>query len=101
MPSDAPPPFWNVVSLALPILTIVTALITICNPKNGDYAKALGEGLLLVLFLAGTGLLGELAAIRSLWLGERMVWLTFTGIAVNGVCLLLSLPLVLRVITDR
>ncbi|MCX6612207.1 MAG: hypothetical protein NTW74_15305 [Acidobacteria bacterium] len=45
----------------------------------------------LALPILAAAFIGELAALVSLWRGERLRWLSWLGVIVNGV-LLLPLP---------
>lgn len=84
-----PLPFWNVISLALPSLAILAGIVVLNSThRSGDFAGALGGGVLFALGLAAVSVLGGASAIAALLRGEQMAWLSMLGILVNGAFLL-------------
>ena len=57
---------------------------------------ALAPLAILLMALTAAACVGELAALVSLWRGERLRWLSWQGVIVNG---LLLLPLVYLTLT--
>ena len=85
-------PIWAILSLVLPTTTALLGIAILLGSSSGagDYAARLGSG---VLLLAGIGLacaLGEIAAIVSLFEGERLPWLAAIGAIAH---LLVILPI--------
>ncbi len=80
------PPDWNLIALGPPAAAFVIGLVILSASRSGtgDYAGALGGGLLFLLGLGGVCVLGEAAAVAALVRGERMVWLSILGVLVNG-----------------
>ena len=62
----------------------------------GDFAGALGGGVLFIFSIAGVCVIGEIAAWVALVRGERMPWLTILGIIGNGMVILPVLLLLLK-----
>jgi hypothetical protein len=92
------PAFWNLVSLAVPVAACLIGILVVSGSRSGtgDFAGALGGG---VLFLFGMGaicLLGEAAAITALVRGERLAGLSFLGVVLNGAVILPLLWLLSR-----
>jgi hypothetical protein len=83
-------PFWNVLSLALPLaVAIGGAIVTVTSRDGaGDFAGRLGSGVLLVLAVGATCVVGEVAAVASLVRGERHAWLAILGLILNLVIIL-------------
>lgn len=91
------PPFWNVISLALPAVAVVAGIVVLQgSSRQGNYAGALGNALRFALALSAVGVLGEGSAIASLCRGERLVWLGFLGALVNAGLILPGLFLLSR-----
>jgi hypothetical protein len=63
---------------------------------GGDFAGALGGGVLFIFGIAGACVIGEVAAWIALARGERMAWLTILGIIGNGVVVVPVLLLLLK-----
>ena len=95
--TQAPAPFWNLVSVALPIAAGVLGIaILSSNRRGGDYASALGGGILFLLGMAVVSVIGEAAAIAAMYRGERMLWLSVLGIVGNAAVFLPVLFTLLR-----
>lgn len=82
-------PIFNILSLVAPVLGGAWGFWMIRTAKGATnmgeaLAPAFAFGMLLVLAAA----LGELAAVIALVRGERMAWLSWMGVAVNGTVLL-------------
>ena len=91
-------PLWNIASVALPAAAIVFGLLALVGSRGGggDFAGALGGGVLFIFGIAGACVIGEVAAWVALARGERMIWLTFLGIIGNGVVVVPVLLLLLK-----
>lgn len=83
-------PFWNVISLALPLAVAILGAIVMLTSRSGggDFAGRLGSGILFVLAVGAACLAGEVAAIVSLVRGERYAWLAIVGLVLNLVIIL-------------
>jgi hypothetical protein len=91
------PPFWNIVSVALPAAAVLIGILVLSSARrSGDFAGALGGGVLFAFAMAAVCVLGEIAAITALWRGERLVWLSILGMLANGAVFLPVLFLLLR-----
>src|SRR5262245_14854667 len=92
-------PLWNIASVAIPAVAIVLGILILAGSRGGagDFAGAMGGGVLFVLGIAGVCVLGEIAAWVALIRGERMVWLTILGIIGNGVVIV---PVLLVLMKD-
>jgi len=92
-------PFWNILSLALPLTVAIGGAIVALTSRGGagDYAGRLGSGILLVLAVGAACLLGEAAAIVSLFRGERYAWLGVLGLVLN---LAVILPIAAVLMSD-
>jgi hypothetical protein len=79
-------PCWNIVSIALLVLTIAVGLWVLVSGSSGrgDYYGAMGAAILLLIGGAAACGLGLIAAIIALIRGERMLWLTFIGLVGNA-----------------
>ena len=91
-------PLWNIASVAIPAAAIVIGLLVLAGSKGGggDYAGALGGGVLFIFGIAAACVIGEIAAWVALVRGERMAWLTILGIIGNAVVILPVLLLLLK-----
>jgi len=97
LPVEPAAPLWNVVSVAIPAIAIVLGLLLIAGGRGGgDFAGALGGGVLFIFGVAGACVMGELAAWVALVRGERMGWLTALGIIGNAVVVVPVLLLLLK-----
>jgi hypothetical protein len=97
-PVEQVAPLWNIASVAIPAAAIVIGLLVLAGSKGGggDYASALGGGVLFIFGIAGACVIGEIAAWVALVRGERMAWLTILGILGNGVVIVPVLLLLLK-----
>jgi hypothetical protein len=77
------PPFWNIVSVLLPVLGSLLAIAFLLTAERGEYAGALGRLFGALIALGAVCLLGEAAAITALLRHERMPWLSVLGIVLN------------------
>ena len=95
---DQVAPLWNIASVAIPAAAIVIGVLVLAGSRGGggDYAGALGGGVLFIFGIAGACVLGEIAAWVALVRGERMAWLTILGILGNGVVIVPVLLLLLK-----
>ena len=91
-------PLWNIASVAIPAAAIVIGLLVLAGNRGGggDFAGALGGGVLFIFGIAGACVIGEIAAWVALVRGERMAWLTILGILGNGVVIVPVLLLLLK-----
>ena len=91
-------PLWNIASVAMPAAAFVIGLLVLAGSRGGagDFAGALGGGVLFVFAVAGACVIGEIAAWVALVRGERMAWLTMLGIIGNGVVIVPVLLLLLK-----
>jgi hypothetical protein len=78
-------PFWNILALAGPLtVAALGAILTVTSRSGtGDFAGRLGNGVLFVLAVGATCLVGEVAAVVSLVRGERHAWLAILGLILN------------------
>ena len=92
------PPFWNIVSVAVPFAAIAIGALMLSTGggRGGDYAGALGSAIVTLIVVGGVCLFGLAAAIAALSRGERMAWLSAIGILVNLSVALPALYLYLR-----
>ena len=93
------PPFWNIVSLALPAAALaigVLVLMTNRGGRGGDYAGALGGAIITLIVIGGICVFGLAAAMVALKRGERMAWLSALGILANVTLVVPALYLYLR-----
>lgn len=83
-------PFWNVISLALPIAVAVmgTVMVIASHTGTGDYVGRIGSAVVLVLAVGAACLLGEAAAAVSLFRGEQHAWLGILGLILNLIIIL-------------
>ena len=96
-PSVAPAQFWNIASVAIPLIAIVIgALVLAGNRGGGDFAGALGGGVLFLFAITGICVLGEIAAWVALVRGERWVLLSILGIIGNGIVIVPVLLLLMK-----
>ena len=96
-PVEPAAPLWNIVSVAIPAIAIVLGLLLVAGGRGGgDFAGALGGGVLFIFGVAGACVFGEIAAWVALVRGERMAWLTILGILGNGVVIVPVLLLLLK-----
>lgn len=88
---------FNLLSVTIPM---VTGAVTCYLARNAKGATNLGESLApwfaVIVAVMASAVAGELAAVVSLVRGERLVWLSWLGVAVNG---LLLLPLAYLALT--
>jgi hypothetical protein len=91
------PPFWNIISIALPAAAVLIGVVALSSTRrSGDFAGALGGGVLFAFGMAAVCVLGEIAAIAALWRGERLLWLSILGVLANAAVFLPVLFLLLR-----
>ena len=91
------PPRWNIVSIALPVGAFAIGLLLLSgNSGTGDFAGAMGSGVLLLILVGGSCVLGIVAAIAALVRGERFRWLSLLGLLGNGAIVLPLAGLFLR-----
>ena len=97
-PLEQAAPLWNIASVAIPAAAIVLGVLVLAGSRSGggDFAGALGGGVLFIFGIAGACVIGEVAAWIALVRGERMAWLTILGIIGNGVVILPVLLLLLK-----
>jgi len=96
-PVEPAAPLWNIVSIVLPAIAIVLGILMVAGSRGGgDFAGALGGGVLFIFGVAGACLIGEIAAWVALVRGERMAWLTILGIIGNGIVIVPVLLLLLK-----
>lgn len=81
-------PYWNIVSIALPVAAALVGAAALKASSFGDYGGALGGALKTFIVIGGVCVLGEAAAIASLVKGERMAWLSVLGALANLVVIL-------------
>lgn len=81
------PAFWNLISLAVPVVGCLLGVLILSASRTGtgDYAGALGGGVLFLFGLGAVCVAGEVAAIAALVRGERLAGLSMLGVIVNGV----------------
>jgi hypothetical protein len=91
-------PFWNVLGVVIPFAALLIGIVVAAGSRGGtgDFAGALGGGVLLIGILGIGCVLGELAAITALVRQERLMWLSIIGIIGNAVVLLPLAGLLLR-----
>lgn len=90
-------PLWNIVSLALPALAaLIGAALLQGAHRPGDFAGAIGGGVLFVLGMGVVCLLGEVAAIAAIVRQERLIGLSLLGIVVNLAVILPALYVLTR-----
>ena len=94
----SPAPLWNIASVVIPIAAILLGLLVLAGSKGGggDFAGAMGGGVLFIFGVAGACVLGEVAAWVALIRGERHAWLTILGIIGNGIVIVPVLLLLMR-----
>ena len=95
---EQPAPLWNIASVAIPAAAIVIGLLLLAGSRGGagDFAGALGGGVVFIFGIAGACVIGEIAAWVALARGERMAWLTALGIVGNGIVIVPVLLLLLK-----
>ena len=91
-------PLWNIASVAIPTAAFLLGLLLLAGSRSGggDFAGALGGGVLFIFGIASACVIGEVAAWVALARGERMAWLTILGIIGNGVVVVPVLLLLLK-----
>jgi len=94
--AESPRPFWNIVSVVLPLGAVALGLLLLAaNPSGrGDFAGAIGSAALLAVGVGGASGLGAIAAIIALVRGERKGWLTAIGLLGNAAVVIPLLALV-------
>jgi hypothetical protein len=70
--------------------------VALGGSRGGDFAGAIGGGVLFIFGLAAACVIGEIAAWVALLRGERMAWLSILGILGNGIVILPVLLLLLK-----
>ncbi len=92
------PAYWNIVSLVLPVAAMVIGGLMVSGSRSGagDFAGALGGGVLFLFGMAAVCVLGEIAAIAALMQGERWAGLSILGVLVNAAFILPVLYLLSR-----
>ena len=81
-------PICNVLSLALPVVAGTYGYYLTRTAKSPtNMGEALGPWFAIAILLTLGAVAGELAAIISLVRGERMGWLSWVGVAANGLLL--------------
>lgn len=90
------PPFWNLVSLALPVVATIIGSIALGFNRASDLGGALGGFLLLLIVIGAVSVVGEAAAIAALVRGERFAALSVLGILLNGAAIAVAAILVFR-----
>ena len=95
-PVEPVAPLWNVVSVVIPMIAILIGLVALGGSRGGDFAGAIGGGVLFIFGLAAACVIGEIAAWVALLRGERMAWLSILGILGNGVVILPVLLILLK-----
>jgi hypothetical protein len=87
-----------VASTAIPVIAIVLGVLVLAGNRSGggDFAGALGGGVLFIFGIAAACVIGEIAAWVALFRGERHAWLSILGIIGNGVVILPVLLLLLK-----
>jgi hypothetical protein len=97
-PQVSAPPFWNIVGSSLPVAAFGLGLLVLAASKGGrgDFAGALGRGVLFFVAIGVACLIGEIASIIALVRQERLVWLSILGVIGNAVVLLPLVALLLR-----
>lgn len=85
-------------SVALPVAAAVIGLLLLAGNLSGrgDFAGAMGAGVLFVFGVGAASALGAIAAVIALLRQERRPWLTAIGLLANGAVLLPLLGLLLR-----
>jgi hypothetical protein len=91
-------PLWNVVSLALPLVTIAGSVAILLAGDRDSFADGIGGLIRVALGLTAVGALGEAAAVAALMRSERWAALSVLGIVANALILIPGLWLVARVI---
>jgi hypothetical protein len=82
-------PIFNILSLVLPVVAGAWGYTLARSAKGAtNMGEALGPWFALAFVLTAAALAGELAAVISLVRGERLGWLSWIGVAGNGVLLL-------------
>jgi len=91
-------PLWNIASVAIPTAAFLLGLLLLAGSRSGggDFAGALGGGVLFIFGIASACVIGEVAAWVALARGERMAWLSALGIIGNGVVIVPVLLLLLK-----
>jgi hypothetical protein len=90
-------PIFNVLSLATPVVVGAVGFYMARTAKGAtNMGEALAPLFVAAIVLMGSAVVGELAAVVSLVRGERLGWLAWLGVAVNG---LLLLPLAYLLLT--
>ena len=81
-------PIWNVLSLALPLLTGTVGYVLARGAKGAtNLGEALGPFFAVAMLLTLAAVAGETAAIISLVRCERLRWLSWLGVVGNGALL--------------
>lgn len=81
-------PIYNVLSMALPVVAGTFGYyLTRAAKSPTNMGEALGPFFAVAMLLTLAAVAGELAAIISLVRGERLGWLSWMGVAVNGLLL--------------
>ncbi len=83
-------PIFNILSLILPAVTGAWGYSVVRSAKGAtNMGEALGPWLAVAFVLTAAAVAGELAGMISLIRGEKLSWLAWMGVGVNGVLLLL------------
>jgi hypothetical protein len=89
-------PIFNLLALALPLVTGAGGYWFVRTAKGAtNLGEAIGPWFAAVIFVTLAAAVGEVAAVISVVRGERMGWLSWVGVAVNGVLLLPTIYLLL------
>lgn len=82
-PEPSVAPYWNIVSIVLPVAATLAGAGALKASSFGDYGGAIGGALKTFVAIGGVCVLGEAAAIAALAKGERMAWLSVLGAVAN------------------
>ena len=82
-------PICNVLSLAVPAVVGAAGYHLVRTAKGAtNLGEALAPLFVLALALTAAAVVGEVAAVVSLARTERLVWLSWLGVLVNGMLLM-------------
>ncbi len=89
-------PIFNVLSLAVPVLAGAWGYYAVRTAKGAtNMGEALGPLFAMAIAVTLAAIVGELAAVISLVRGERLGWLSWLGVVMNGALLLPTVYLLL------
>ena len=83
--TQSPPSFWNILSVAVPVVGLLIGVLFVSGGGTGagDYAGRLGAGILFALGMGAVCGLCAIAALVAIARGESRFWLSVVSLVGN------------------